>query len=91
MASIFDGLLKNKELEGIIFRLEANMSNNYKDNAQDNLKELIAAFDEMKNDKVLKEKSLQRYSRTISEYQSKMEGYSHKEQKPYWFFRQQQS
>ena len=40
MAGFLEGLFKNKELEGIIFKLEANMSNNYKDNAQDNLKEL---------------------------------------------------
>ena len=31
---------KEKELDNIIKRLEMNMSNNYKDNAQDNLKEL---------------------------------------------------
>ena len=31
---------EEKELDGIINRLEMNMSNNYKDNAQDNLKEL---------------------------------------------------
>ena len=37
------GLFKSKaekELDDIIRRLEMNMSNNYKDNAQDDLKEL---------------------------------------------------
>ena len=41
------GLFKTKyerELDMIITRLEMNMSNNYKDNAQMNLKELEEAF-----------------------------------------------
>lgn len=81
------GLFKSKhevKLDNIIQRLEMNMSNNYKDNAQDNLKELIAAYESLKNDNLLKEKSLKKYGMIISEYQSKMEGYSHKDQKPYW-------
>lgn len=81
------GLFKSKhevKLDNIIQRLEMNMSNNYKDNAQDNLKELIAMYESLKNDNLLKEKSLKKYDMIISEYQSKMEGYSHKDQKPYW-------
>ena len=41
------GLFKSKaekELESIIHRLEMNMSNNYKDNAQDDLKDLEEAI-----------------------------------------------
>ena len=40
------GLFKSKaerELDTIIIRLQMNMSNNYKDNAQENLKELETA------------------------------------------------
>ena len=81
------GLFKSKyekQLDAIIQRLEMNMSNNYKDNAQDNLKELERVFGQMKADGVIKEKTLRYYETVLSEYQSRMQGYSHKDQKPYW-------
>lgn len=81
------GLFKSKaekELDIIIQRLQMNMSNNYKDNAQDNLKELEEAYSRLKEEGALKEKALESYGRLLSEYQSKLEGYTHKDQKPYW-------
>lgn len=73
-----------KQLDAIIQRMAMNMSNNYKDNAQANLRELEELFGQMKADGSLKEKSLKQYETLISEYQTKLKGYSHKEQKPYW-------
>ena len=73
------GLFKSKsekELDIIIQRLEMNMSNNYKDNAQNNLKELETKFNEMKADGRLKPATLAKYETILSEYQSKMQGYS---------------
>lgn len=81
------GLFKSKsekELDGIIQRLEMNMSNNYKDNAQDNLKEFEAALEAMKLKGDLKSSILTKYENKLTEYKSKMVGYSHKDQKPYW-------
>lgn len=81
------GLFKSKaekELDGIIQRLEMNMSNNYKDNAQDNLKKLEETFKNMVENNVLTEKVAHRYENIIDEYKGKMQGYSHKDQKPYW-------
>ena len=81
------GLFKSKsekELDGIIQRLEMNMSNNYKDNAQDNLKELEAALNTMKSNGNLKAAIAAKYDNILSEYKNKMKGYSHKDQKPYW-------
>ena len=75
---------EEKELDAIIQRLEMNMSNNYKDNAQDNLKELEATFNAMKTSGILKPAIMNKYESILSEYQSKMKGYSHKDQKPYW-------
>lgn len=78
------GLFKSKsekELDSIIQQLEMNMSNNYKDNAQDNLKELEAALDAMKAAEKLKPVILTKYENILTEYQSKMKGYSHKDQK----------
>lgn len=81
------GLFKSKsekELDGIIQRLDMNMSNNYKDNAQDNLKEFEAALEAMKLKGDLKSSILTKYENKLTEYKSKMVGYSHKDQKPYW-------
>ena len=81
------GLFKSKaekKLDAIIQRMVMNMSNNYKDNAQNNLRELEELFGQIKAAGSLKEKTLQQYETLISEYQSKLKGYSHKDQKPFW-------
>ena len=81
------GLFKSraeKELDSIIQRLEMDMANNYKDNAQDDLKELIAALDKMRSSGTIKLKALSGYEETVNGYKEKMKGYTHKDQKPYW-------
>lgn len=81
------GLFKStaeKELDKIIRKLEMNMSNNYKDNAQDNLRELEAALNDMRTSGRVKEAIISRYESIIDTYKQKMKGYSHKDQKPYW-------
>lgn len=83
MISIF-GSKKNKELENILDSLHANMSNNYKDNAQNNLKELIQKYDELIAARKLNDKQQKHYSEIIEDLKEQMKGYSHKDQKPYW-------
>ena len=81
------GIFKSKtekELDNIIQRLEMNMSNNYKDNAQDNLKEFEALMKESEDSGKLKGKSITIYEEILNSYREKMKGYSHKDQKPYW-------
>ena len=81
------GLFKSKEekkLDNIIQRLEMDMSNNYKDNAQDDLKELEAKMNAVRNSGKIKDKVIAKYEAIIDEYKEKMKGYSHKDQKPYW-------
>ena len=73
-----------KKLDEIITGIDMNMSNNYKDNAQSGLRDLEKALVEMKENGELKEKALGRYEEILKEYQEKMKGYSHKDQKPYW-------
>ena len=73
-----------KELDKIILKLEMNMSNNYKDNAQANLKELGEALDAMRKSGNVKETVIARYDSVVDTYKQKMKGYSHKDQKPYW-------
>ena len=81
------GLFKSKaenELDRIIQRLEMNMSNNYKDNAQDNLRELEGKIEDLRTSGGLKPKALSKYENILESYKQKMKGYSHKDQKPYW-------
>ena len=81
------GLFKSKaekELDAIIRRLEMNMSNNYKDNAQDDLKDLEATINAYRSSGSIKPGALAQYEGILSELKEKMKGYSHKDQKPYW-------
>lgn len=81
------GIFKTKEekqLDEMVHRLEMNLSNNYKDNAQADLSDLEEAFNQMLEEGRLKEKVEKRYANILAEYQSKMKGYTHKDQKPYW-------
>ena len=75
---------EEKELDNIISRLEMNMSNNYKDNAQDNLKELEATISALSHSGKMKPAILAEYMAILNDYKEKMKGYSHNDQKPYW-------
>ncbi len=75
---------KNNALEDVLTRLDMNMSNNYKDAAQSNLKEFEQLFEELKDSGKLNEKQKLRYEGLLNEYREKMKNYSHKDQKPYW-------
>ena len=75
---------KNNALEDVLARLDMNMSNNYKDAAQSNLKEFEQLFKELKDSGKLNEKQKLRYESLLNEYREKMKNYSHKDQKPYW-------
>ena len=81
------GLFKSryeKDMDEAIKRLEMNMSNNYKDAAQSNLKEFEELFRTYCEDGVLKDKVKAAYGQKLTEYQTKMQGYTHKDQKPFW-------
>lgn len=75
---------KNAVLDDIILRLNMNMSNNYKDAAQSNLKELEENFSTLKSAGKLNEKQIKHYEDILNEYREKMKNYSHKDQKPFW-------
>ena len=81
------GLFKNKyerELDAIIFKIEMNMSNNYKDNAQMDLQDFEDTFKELCIQGKLKEKTKLKYESIFETYRIKLKGYTHKDQKPYW-------
>lgn len=73
-----------KELDLIVKSLEANMANNYKDNAQKNFADLSEKFLELKADGSINKKQAMRYENLIAEYDEKLKGFTHKDQKPYW-------
>ncbi|MCR5824246.1 MAG: hypothetical protein K6G60_07445 [Lachnospiraceae bacterium] len=73
-----------KHLDSIIQRLEMNMSNNYKDNAQEDLKELETAVNAMRLEGKMKSETVSRYTTILEKYKVKLKDYSHKDQKPYW-------
>ncbi len=75
---------EEKEMDGIIQRLEMNMSNNYKDNAQDNLKELETTLNALRTSGRIKPAVIKEYEQILDGYKEKMKGYTHKDQKPYW-------
>ena len=81
------GLFKSREEKGmdaIIERMAMNLSNNYKDNAQENLKELEEAINALRESGKVKDKVLANYESILGVYKEKLKGYSHKDQKPYW-------
>ncbi len=81
------GLFKSnaiKELDGIILRLEMNMSNNYKDAAISDFNELEAKYNELISLGSLRGKAISKYASILDGYKEKLKGYSHKDQKPYW-------
>lgn len=74
----------NRQFDEIIQRIEMNVSNNYKDAAQLNLKDLEAMFAEYEATGKLDEKQIARYSAIIDSFKGRMKNFTHKDQKPTW-------
>ena len=75
---------KNKQLEAAIAKLQMNMSNNYKDAAQEDYKALMELYVVLQDNGTLTNKQTDYYKSLIEEYSVKMQNYTHKDQKPYW-------
>ena len=73
-----------RDLDSIIERIEMNMSNNYKDAAQLNLKELEQAIEAYSGEKKIKGETLDYYESKLGIYTERLKGFTHKDQKPYW-------
>ncbi len=81
------GLFKSKYeklMDEVIKRLEMNKSNNYKDAAQSNLKEFEELYKRLVDEGKLKDKVKEEYGKKLEDYKSDLQGYTHKDQKPYW-------
>ena len=84
MLQFIKNIGKNKALEAAITKLQMNMSNNYKDAAQEDYKALITLYGELANQGCLSDKQKGYYKEVVEEYRVKMKDYTHKDQKPYW-------
>lgn len=74
----------NKALNELLVRIDMNMSNNYKDNAQDNFKDFCKLLNELDASGKIKGKQKEYYVKKREEYSAKLKDYTHKDQKPYW-------
>ena len=77
-------LKKNRDLEALLERIDNNMANNYKDAAQDYLKQYEARLHELLETGALKDKQKVHYESLLGSYRQRMKEFRHKDQKPYW-------
>ena len=74
----------NRQLDEKLQRIQMNFENNYKDAAQINLKEFETLFNELSRKGKLSEAQKNHYSEKLSDYNSRMKNFTHKDQKPTW-------
>lgn len=84
MFSVFKKSRAKGELDAIIYRIESNMANNYKDAAQDAFKEFEVKFNEMLESGMLSDRQRLNYDIKLSGYKTKLQGFTHKDQKATW-------
>ena len=84
MFAFLKGSKKNKELETIIARIDSNVSNNYKDAAQDALREFEDKLQEFIAAETLNDKQKTEYESRLALYRDSMKEFTHKDRKPYW-------
>ena len=84
MFGFLKNVKKNKQLDDIIQKIEMNMSNNYKDAAQANLKELETTLQEFTEAHRLSDKQKNYYEEILRSFKERMKNFTHKDQKPTW-------
>lgn len=67
-----------KALEAIIFSLNMNMSNNYKDATQADMNKLESVYETMRKNGELNEKQMVHYAEVIDEWKEKTKGFCYK-------------
>ncbi len=77
---MFSFFRKNKELEAMILKLYNDASNNYKDNAQADFKQLETAFTAFRDSGRLSAKQQEHYGRILDEYRVMLQDFTHADQ-----------
>lgn len=75
---------KNRDLEILLERIDNHVANNYKDAAQDYLKQYEEKLRELLEQGALKDKQKAHYESLLDCYKERMKEFRHKDQKPYW-------
>lgn len=75
---------KVEKLEKIIQELEMNMSNNYKDAAQENFREFENMLNVLEQENTISQSQLSYYRQRLSTFKQKLKNYTHKDQKVTW-------
>ena len=75
---------KHSELEQLLFKVESNISNNYKDAAQEAFIVFEQRCAELDAEGKLSEKQKAYYMEIIGGLRVRLKGFTHKDQKPYW-------
>lgn len=75
---------KNRDLEVLIERIDNNVANNYKDAAQDYLKQYETKLRELLEKNTLKDRQKVHYESLLDNYKEQLKEFRHKDQKPYW-------
>ena len=78
------GPKKNRELEVCLARTHSNMSNNYKDAAQEGFKEAEAVFSRLQSEGKLSDKQVAYYKEIVENLRQQLVGYTHKDQNARW-------
>lgn len=78
------GFGKNKQLDAMIQRIEMNTANNYKDAAQEGLREFETLFKELETAGKISQKQKIYYEGKLEAFKEKMKNFTHKDQKPTW-------
>lgn len=74
----------NRELDTLVGGITSNMSNNYKDAAQDCLKRFETRYRELEASGALDQRQREHYGALLAGFREQMKQFTHKDQKPYW-------
>jgi hypothetical protein len=75
---------KHSELEQLLFKVESNIANNYKDAAQEAFVIFEQHCAELDAAGKLSAKQKAHYQEIIGDLRVRLKGFTHKDQKPYW-------
>ena len=76
---------KIPELDQIIQSIKMNMENNYKDNAQEGYHHLSGVYSQYAKDGKISDKQKAYYEPILTDLAKQLEGFTHKEQKAFWY------
>ena len=62
--------VKDKELDGIVNSIKVDLSNNYKDNAVENIQKLKQRLEERKESGTVKDKVYEHYGKLLREFEN---------------------